>query len=102
MPEFKMYPGDVVVSYDGPKIVRNEEMKKDKYVQAVKDKFEQRSQTGIKKYNTTLERDDLSFIQWLTHLQEELMDATLYVERLKTSYAEEITKQSKTDLGEQS
>jgi hypothetical protein len=31
--------------------------KKDKYVQAVKERFEQRSQTGIKKYNTTLERD---------------------------------------------
>ena len=66
-----------------------EEEKKDKYVQAVKEKFEERSQTGIRKYNTTLEREDLSFIDWLTHLQEELMDATLYVERLKTSYVEE-------------
>ena len=65
-----------------------EQEKKDKYVQAVKEKFEERSQTGIKKYNTTLERDDLSFLDWLNHLQEELMDATLYVERLKTSYAE--------------
>jgi hypothetical protein len=63
-------------------------MQKDKYVKAVKEKFEERSQTGIKKYNTTLEREDLSFIDWLNHLQEELMDATLYVERLKTSYAE--------------
>jgi len=62
--------------------------KQDKYVQAVKEKFEQRSQTGIKKYNTTLEREDLNFIDWINHLQEELMDATLYVERLKTSYAE--------------
>jgi hypothetical protein len=59
-------------------------VKKDKYVQAVKEKFEQRSQIGIKKYNTTLEREDLSFLDWLEHLQEELMDATLYVERLKT------------------
>ena len=62
--------------------------RKDKYVQAVKEKFEERSQTGIRKYNTTLEREDLSFLDWLNHLQEELMDATLYVERLKTSYAE--------------
>lgn len=60
----------------------------DKHVQAVKEKFEERSQTGIRKYNTTLERDDLSFLDWLTHLQEELMDATLYVEVLKTRYAE--------------
>jgi len=64
-------------------------VKTDKYVQSVKEKFEERSQTGIKKYNTTLERKDLNFLDWLTHLQEELMDATLYVERLKTSYAEE-------------
>jgi hypothetical protein len=57
--------------------------KKDSYVQLVKAKFEQRSQTGIKKYNTTLEREDLNLQEWLNHLQEELMDATLYVERLK-------------------
>ena len=75
-------------------------VKKDKYVQAVKEKFEQRSQTGIKKYNTSLEREDLSFLDWLTHLQEELMDATLYVERLKTSYVEETQGKSKRSLGE--
>ena len=72
----------------------------DKYVQSVKEKFEQRSQTGIQKYNTTLERTDLSFLDWLEHLQEELMDATLYVERLKASYAEENTKTGKGSLGE--
>jgi hypothetical protein len=57
--------------------------KQDSYVQSVKEKFEQRSQTGIRKYNTTLERDDLNFLDWLNHLQEELMDATLYIEKLK-------------------
>jgi len=57
--------------------------RQDRYVQSVKDKFEQRSQTGIKKYNTTLERNDLNFLDWLNHLQEELMDATLYIEKLK-------------------
>tara|TARA_R110000803_G_scaffold29526_1_gene67253 strand:- start:566 stop:850 length:285 start_codon:yes stop_codon:yes gene_type:complete len=69
--------------------VSTPEIKKDKYVQSVKEKFEERSQTGIKKYNTTLEREDLNIDEWLSHLQEELMDATLYIERLKTSYAEE-------------
>ena len=76
------------------------EKKKDKYVQAVKKNFEKRSQVGIKKYNTTLERDDVDFVGWLNHLQEELMDATLYIERLKTSYAEEVTSKSKGSLGE--
>ena len=60
-----------------------EKDRQDKYVQSVKEKFEQRSQTGIRKYNTTLEREDLDFLDWLNHLQEELMDATLYIEKLK-------------------
>ena len=60
-----------------------EKAKEDRYVQQVKEKFEQRSQTGIKKYDTTLERDDLSIIDWLTHAQEEAMDLTLYLEVLK-------------------
>jgi len=64
--------------------------RQDKYVQSVKEKFEQRSQTGIKKYNTTLEREDLDFLDWLNHLQEELMDATLYIEKLK-DFAQKIT-----------
>jgi len=72
--------------------------KKDKYVQKVKESFEKRSQTGIEKYNTTLERTDLGFLDWIQHLQEELMDATLYLERLKTSYAEENTSQSKGSM----
>ena len=46
-------------------------------------KYYERSNTGIKKYGRTLDRDDLSFIDWLNHLQEELMDATLYIEKLK-------------------
>ena len=71
-----MYPGDIEVTMDRPK--------KDSYVQLVKAKFEQRSQTGIKKYNTTLEREDLNLQEWLNHLQEELMDATLYIEKLKS------------------
>ena len=34
------------------------------------------------KYGVTMERGDLSLIEWLTHLQEELMDAAVYVQRL--------------------
>ena len=75
-----MYPGDIKITINEPK--------KDSYVQIVKAKFEERSQRGIEKYNTTLEREDLNLQEWLNHLQEELMDATLYVEKLK-SYAKE-------------
>lgn len=62
---------------------------KDKIVESVLSRFKQRSEVGIKKYNTTLERNDLNTLQWLTHLQEELMDATLYIERLKQEYDNE-------------
>ena len=47
------------------------------------EQLKQRSKAGINKYNTTLDRTDLSRLEWLIHLQEELMDATLYIERLK-------------------
>lgn len=56
---------------------------KDKYVDRVLTRYKERSEVGIKKYSTTLERNDLNVLEWLTHLQEELMDATLYIERLK-------------------
>lgn len=55
----------------------------DSVVEQVIDSFNNRSKVGIEKYGTTLDRDDLSLLQWLTHLQEELMDATLYIQKLK-------------------
>jgi len=47
-------------------------------------KYYDRSQLGIKKYGRTLDRDDLNITDWLNHFQEELMDATLYIEKLKS------------------
>jgi hypothetical protein len=74
------------------------EKKIDSVVEQVKNNFDSRSRTGIEKYGTTLDRDDLTFAEWLTHLQEELMDATLYVEKLKSEMENEnkyvITKES--------
>ena len=46
-------------------------------------KYFDRSEVGIKKYGTTLENNSLPLMEWLNHLQEELMDATLYIEKLK-------------------
>ncbi len=46
-------------------------------------KYYERSEIGIKKYGTTLENNTLPLLDWLNHLQEELMDATLYIEKLK-------------------
>lgn len=55
----------------------------DSIVESVINQFKQRSEAGINKYGTTLDRNDLSTLEWLTHLSEELMDATLYIEKLK-------------------
>ena len=55
---------------------------KDKIVKEVLDKYKERSNAGIEKYGVTLERGDLNYIEWLNHLQEELMDATLYLQKL--------------------
>jgi hypothetical protein len=56
---------------------------KDNIVESVIDKYKERSEAGIEKYGTTLERNLLTFDEWMTHLQEELMDATLYIEKIK-------------------
>ena len=53
---------------------------KDKIVERVVNKFNKRSKLGIKKYGTTLEENNTD--NFLIHLQEELMDATLYIEKL--------------------
>ncbi len=55
----------------------------DKIVSSVVDKFKERSERGQQKYGTTLERGDLTLVEWMTHIQEELMDATLYIEKLR-------------------
>jgi tRNA A37 threonylcarbamoyladenosine biosynthesis protein TsaE len=60
----------------------------DKIVQSVVDKYQQRSEVGQKKYGVNLERNDLSLLEWLNHLQEELMDATLYIQKLKQEVEE--------------
>jgi len=56
---------------------------RDNILERVLTRFKERSETGIKKYGVTLDRNDLSSLEWLIHLQEELMDATLYIEKLK-------------------
>jgi hypothetical protein len=41
-----------------------------------------RAEVGEKKYNTTMERTDLSELEWLVHAQEEAMDLAIYLEKL--------------------
>ena len=55
----------------------------DRNVEAVRELLRQRSEAGLVKYGTTTERTDIDPLRWLQHLQEELLDAAVYVERLK-------------------
>lgn len=56
---------------------------RDPVVQSVVNKFIDRSDVGFAKYGKTLRDDQSDIFVWLNHLQEELMDATLYLQRLK-------------------
>jgi len=55
----------------------------DSNVLNVKKQLQERSDRGILKYNTTTDRKDLNLKDWLLHLQEELLDAAVYIERIK-------------------
>ena len=60
-----------------------------------------RAETGRRKYGVTMEREDLNFLQWLQHLQEELLDAAVYVEKLKEEVKgyEQITPTGQANTG---
>lgn len=55
----------------------------DKNVLSVIEQLTNRMEVGYNKYGTTTERTDIDLMSWLQHLQEELMDAAVYIERLK-------------------
>lgn len=59
------------------------EPKYDSIVSAVVSAFQKRAEIGQLKYGVTLDRTDLNFLQWAQHAQEELMDAILYLEKMK-------------------
>jgi hypothetical protein len=56
---------------------------RDSVVDEIVSKFQERSRVGITKYGTTLDRKDLKPEDWVNHIQEELMDAILYTQRLR-------------------
>jgi hypothetical protein len=76
---------------------------KDIIVEQVVDKYQRRSELGLLKYGTTLAQNNKD--NYLVHLQEELMDATLYLQKL-FSLEKEISSlvnnySNDADLGEQ-
>jgi hypothetical protein len=63
---------------------------RDPVVERVVDKFVSRSDIGYAKYGVTLNDDKSNIFQWMNHLQEELMDAVLYLQRLKEESTTEL------------
>ena len=56
---------------------------RDPVIKTVVDKFIERSDIGFEKYGVTLDDDNAPLVAWMNHLQEELMDAVNYIEKLK-------------------
>jgi hypothetical protein len=50
------------------------------------EKIKARAEVGLKKYGTTMEREDFSDLDWMMYLQEELMDGAVYLQRLINNY----------------
>lgn len=52
----------------------------DENVEAVRRKLLQRAERGMEKYGVPTDRAGLTQDEWLRHLQEELLDAAVYIE----------------------
>jgi hypothetical protein len=59
-------------------------MKPDSNVTHIRRLLLDRSRRGIRKYNTTTDRDDLTFDEWCQHAIEEMLDAAIYLRKLQT------------------
>lgn len=63
---------------------------RDPVVERVVDKFVSRSNVGFEKYGVTLQDDKSDLFTWLNHLQEEMMDAVLYLQKLKETATDDM------------
>lgn len=57
----------------------------------VASKLKTRALAGFNKYGVTMERTDLSRLDWLIHAQEEAMDLAVYLEKLIQDEREDIS-----------
>ena len=53
----------------------------DSIVQKIQLEMNNRAEMGFKKYNATLDRTDLSVVDYLQHAKEECLDLALYLEK---------------------
>ena len=71
---------------------------RDPVVKRVVNKFVSRSDIGFAKYGVTLDKDPSEMFAWLNHLQEELMDAVLYLQKAKEVYSTDLEEDLLMDL----
>lgn len=74
----------IIEAFKEDKFSNDDKATGDKIVDNVIESFRKRSKFGQEKYNTTLENNNLGLKQWCQHIQEELMDAINYLEKVKS------------------
>ena len=60
----------------------------DSIVKSIINQFTTRAEVGETKYGVNMDRNDLSFPEWVTHMKQELMDAIIYLEKIEKLYGE--------------
>tara|TARA_R100001463_G_scaffold94468_1_gene148994 strand:+ start:224 stop:547 length:324 start_codon:yes stop_codon:yes gene_type:complete len=73
---------------------------RDPIIEKVINKFSERSNIGYKKYGVTLHDDEPNLHKWLNHIQEELMDAVNYIEKLKMETTDALQEKLLKDYNE--
>ena len=58
----------------------------DPIVMAVLKKYRDRSDQGMERYGVSMYDNRAPLLTWIKHIQEELMDATLYTERMREGF----------------
>ena len=54
----------------------------DPVVENLIEQYRERSRLGVLKYGTTLDNNKLTLKEWLVHMCQELMDASLYANKM--------------------
>ena len=73
---------------------------RDPIIEKVINKFSERSNVGYKKYGVTLHDDEPNVHKWLNHIQEEMMDAVNYIEKLKMETTDALQEKLLKDYNE--
>ena len=70
----------------------------DSNVENVCKALKKREEKGMNTYGVSTDRTDLTTEEWLQHLQEELMDACVYIEKLKREFQSIPKQYNSSDL----